>query len=389
MTDRDTLALGSVAPVCHFGAFCGDAGSLPAAPASSRSGRESAGLPRSAAGNRLHARAVGAGLLLLAWAGVAGAQLPLPIHVIPFAAGSGADGWRCDLTVANLGSREVLAGVRFFPEAQTNAFDGTFTRTLALGPGEVKTVNDVVGAWFSASRDRRGWLLIADATPVDCASGDRPYPALLAVTARLRRGGAATMFDPDWLHVNVTDAPSVFPGVGTIGGRGSSGRVELGVANISTAPLPVRIELAESGKSGGSAVREVPPLSFAMWSLAELGLAHLGGSSRLEVEVATPGDPCTLAHQPPPCADPCDHSVCPQRYRFPATPAFYAFVVESTSGSLAYRAPVIDFIGAQRAVTAHTQKHCPDVNAAARITDLFGKLALLREPAPTLRKVGP
>jgi len=29
------------------------------------------------------------------------------------------------------------------------------------------------------------------------------------------------------------------------------------------------------------------------------------------------------------------------------------------------------------------------VNAAARIMDLFAKLALLREPPPTLRKVGP
>ena len=50
---------------------------------------------------------------------------------------------------------------------------------------------------------------------------------------------------------------------------------------------------------------------------------------------------------------------------------------------------MIDFVGAQRAATAYAQKNCPDVNAAARIMDLFAKLALLRDPTPTLRKVGP
>jgi predicted ATP-grasp superfamily ATP-dependent carboligase len=64
-------------------------------------------------------------------------------------------------------------------------------------------------------------------------------------------------------------------------------------------------------------------------------------------------------------------------------------VIESTGASLVYRTPVIDFVGAQRIATAYAQKNCPDVNAAARIMDLFAKLALLRDPTPTLRKVQP
>jgi hypothetical protein len=309
--------------------------------------------------------------------------------VIPFAARPGAGGWVSDVTVANLSPRVATVGVRFFPEGQANTFDGGFAQTLNLEPGETRTVDDAVAVWFPEVRDRRGWLLVADATPIDCASPDRPYPALLAVTARLRRGSAATVVDPDWLRINVTDGPSVFPGVGTIGGRTRSGRVEIGVANVSTVALSVRIDVVPRDRPRRSAVRDVPPLSLGMWSAAELGLDAVGGSSRVEIVPAAHDDPCTSAQQPPPCADPCDRTACSQRYRFPAASAFFAFVVESGGGSLAWRAPVIDFIAAQRAATSYTQKHCPNVNAAARIMDLFAKLALLREPPPTLRKVGP
>jgi hypothetical protein len=308
--------------------------------------------------------------LLVSWARLASGQLPLPIHVIPLGATGGVDRWRTDVTVANVGQRAVVVGIRFFPEQHDNAFDGTFPHSFTLGPGETKT--------------------IADATPVDCTVPDRPYPALLAVTARVRRGGTSTLIDSDWLRANVTDGPSVIAGIGSVGGRVTSGRVELGLANISTASLPVRIDLFDGkGRSDGSTLRELPPLSFAMWSLSELGLPEVGGTGRIEVTLRTPTGPCLAAQQPPPCTDPCDRSVCPQRYRFPSTPAFFAFVIESTGASLVYRTPVIDFVGAQRIATAYAQKNCPDVNAAARIMDLFAKLALLRDPTPTLRKVQP
>ena len=114
---------------------------------------------------------------------------------------------------------------------------------------------------------------------------------------------------------------------------GAGGRAELGLANISTAPLPVRIEAFDGkGRSEGSAMREVPPLSFAMWSLSELGLPRAGGTGRIEVSPQTPTGPCVAARQPPACTDPCDRSVCPQRYRFPSTPAFFAFALESAGG---------------------------------------------------------
>jgi hypothetical protein len=314
------------------------------------------------------------------------AQLPLPLQVVPLVAGGA--GWQSDVAIANLSSRSVTVGLRMFPARQTNTFDGSFTRTLTLAQGETLTVPDAVSAWFPELAGRRGFLLVADATPVDCTSSDWPYPALLAVSSRLSHTGAAAAVEPDWLRVNVTAFPSVLVGLPPARSVGS-GRVDVtvGVANLSTGKLPVRVDLvAGDGRTLRSAAREVLALSEAEWSLAELGLAGLAGSGRIEVVGAPGADPCVLAALPPPCAEPCDRSACPQRYRLPAAPAFVAFALVRSSQGLVYQAPLVDYVGAQRAATMRMQSTCPQARPAARILDLFGKLVLLHEP-PGIRKV--
>ncbi len=337
-------------------------------------------------------------VLALAGEGMALGQISMPIHVVPVVGNVGGDKvapWRTDLEVVNLSAAPSVVGLRFFPEHTANSFDGTFTQTLALAPGETKKVTDVLSARFPELRLRRGWLLVADATPVDCKAAERPYPALLMVSSRTYRDGsrgAGGTVQPSWLAVNATQFPSVLM-ASTASTAAAAARRTICVANVSTAALRVRIQqLGPDGQPRGGADRTVPALSLGMWTLAELKLPPAPGGGRIEVALADDPalNPCTMAQAPRPCADPCDLKVCSQRYRLPAAPAFYAFsvVVDPASGVVEFTAPSIDYVGAIRYINEYRQKRCPDLAGAETIVDLGAKLLFLRDPA-ALRKVGP
>jgi hypothetical protein len=337
-------------------------------------------------------------VLALAGEGVAVGQISMPIHVVPVVGNVAVDKaapWRTDLEVVNLSAVPSVVGLRFFPEKTANAFDGTFAQTLALAPGETRKVTDVLSAHFAELRGRRGWLLVADATPIDCKAAERPYPALLMLSSRTYRDGskgAGGAVQPSWLAVNATPFPSVLMG-STAPTAAAASRRSIGVANVSTSALKVRIQqLDPRGQPRGSADRTVPALSLGMWTLSELKLPQAPGGGRIEVALAEDPaiNPCTMAQMPRPCADPCDPKVCSQRYRLPAAPAFYAFslVADHASGVAEFTAPSIDYVGAVRYINEYRQKRCPDLAGAESIVDLGAKLLFLRDPA-ALRKVGP
>lgn len=342
-----------------------------------------------------------ASLLLLWSTGTVHAQLPLPIHVVPLVAAGGdtPDALVSDLVITNVGARAAVVGVRFFPQGQSNQFDATFPRTLTLAAGETRVIRDVVGTLFGEQKAAVGWLLVADATPIDCAALDRPYPALLVVSSRLRprdatAPAAGTLIRPDWLSLNATQLPSIISDV-TPADPAASGRdtVTVGVANVSTEPINVRLKVVDAaGTAAGEAVRAIPPLSLGFWSYADLGLpAVREAGGRLEVALADDGqtwNPCRFATSPQPCADPCEQAICPQRYRLPGFPAFIAFALraEKSSRSLLYLPSIVDTVGAMRLATEYRQQHCPGVSNAAKLIDLFAKLSLLREPRATQRR---
>jgi len=334
----------------------------------------------------------------LAGKGVALGQIAMPIHVVPVVgnvAGDKAAPWRTDLEVVNLSAAASVVGLRFFPEGTANTFDSTFAQTLALAPGETKRVTDVLSAQVPPLRARRGWLLVADATPIDCRAAERPYPALLMVSSRTyragARGGGGTV-QPSWLSLNATPFPSVLMG-STASTAAAASRRSIGVANISTSAINVRIrQFGAGGRPSGSADRTVPALSLGMWSLSELKLPQAPEGGRIEVALAEDAgiNPCTMAQMQRPCADPCDAKVCPQRYGLPGAPAFFAFcaVADQGSGVLEYTAPSIDYVGAVRYINEYRQKRCPELAGAEAVVDLGAKLLFLRDPA-ALRKVGP
>lgn len=341
--------------------------------------------------------AIGAGLLAVA--SLVSAQIPVPIHVVPFVAG-GADAqggaWTTELTVANLGTATAVVGGRLFRAGSEGGFDGTFPATRAIAPGQSVILDDAVTGWLGQKGAARGWLLLGDAAPIDCSATDRPYPARLAVSTRLALRGAAgtsrgAAFQPSWLSVNIAPGlPSVFPGLRPDARR----TLRLAVANLSTQPAAIAIELtASSGERLARPTRRIAALSAGDWSLAELGLKPtVAAPVQLAVALADePGrwDPCTVAASPPACADPCDRTVCPQRYRLPGAPALYAVVLEADtqSGAVDVVAPVVDQVLGVRQGNEFQQRHCPGAGGASRLIDLFAKLVLLREPPPVLRKV--
>lgn len=327
-------------------------------------------------------------------AGAAQAQLPLPVHVVPLVARStqrSERGLSTELDVANLGVSAATVGLAFFPRGREGVFTGSFPVTGVVLPGETKPLGDAVARAFGGPDDREGWLLVADVTPVECSSQDRPYPALLAVSARLRGSAGSSEVPASWLNLNVAQLPSLI--VGVPAGAGER-LVELGAANVSRQTITLR--LVTRGAGGlllGQTDRVVPALSLGLWSLAELHLPPPPVGGHLEVVLADDANafnPCRVASSQPPCIEPCDRHACPQRYGFPGFPAFVAFALVSGGGAGPHYLPAVtDQVGAMRFGTEYRQRHCEDSGGLARVVDVFTRLALLRDPRTITGGRGP
>lgn len=316
------------------------------------------------------------------------AQAPLPVQVVPLAVKDtpGRGGLASELTVANLGADEASVGIAWFTEGTGTPWNGTFPVRFPLKPGETRSLPDVVARAGGPPGATRGWLLVADATAIDCTSQNGPYPALLAVESRVAGAAGSTEIPASWLNLNVGALPSVVVGVPA---RLAARRIEVGAANISSQAMTMRIvALGPNGARVGVADRDLPARSLGLWRLSDLGLTMPEGG-RLEVARADDsGDwnPCRVAASPPPCLDPCDPKGCPERYGLPGFPAFIAFaLVTGPDGEPRYLPAVTDQVGAMRHGTAYRQLHCPEAGGFGRLVDLLSRVALLRDP----RTIGP
>ena len=341
-------------------------------------------------------------ICLPAWA-----QVPMNLFVVPVvvkAKGSAGTDWKTDLFVSNLGAAEAQISAHFFKENQTNSFNGTFAKAgMAVAPGQTLLVTDLVGAWFpAAGTSTKGWLLLADTTPVpDCENP--PDAAKLAVSVRIYNAAnpAATYGQVaaiEMVYINPSTYPSVITGVRHQGKNAKPGmRTNAGVANLSTVPINVLVRVYRAnGTLAGEAQKQVQALSLQQWdveSTLKIPLLDSGGG-RLEGSLVpgAPLDYCALQETPPACADPCDPEACPNKFELPAVPAFIAYAsnVENTTGDGEHLTSVTDLISYYADIGAYLDEHCPEEeeSGSALASQYARRWGLSREEVvPTLKKV--
>jgi len=345
-------------------------------------------------------------IALVTMAAQALAQIAAPAYVIPVVAkapGLNDTAWASDLFVTNLGDTAVQLAAHYFKADQANTFDGTFAKTgITLAPGQTIVIRDVVGTWFpSAGGSTKGWMLVADVTPVDCNDEDDEMARLAVSSRTYNDAGAAGTFgqivEAMWTTVNPSPLPSIITGIRHNGATRVSGafRTNVGIVNLSTVPITVEITLRRlNGSSVGTVERTIPALSLGQWTLDSLGFAAfpVGSGGRIEAKLKNVSfDPCTDVEEPPVCTDPCDPSCTGGRYDMPAIEVFilYASNVDNISGDGENMISLVDFMQISNWVTQYQETNCPD--AAGYVSSLLRSLArqagseLAKEP--TFRKL--
>ncbi len=328
----------------------------------------------------MRAALTGLGLLV---ATSAIAQLPAPLQVVPLAGvpPGGTGTYRTEVVVANLAQRPATVGVRVMPGGGGSLAAG-FPITRTLGPGEAASIGEPVDRALAGGR---GWLLVADATPVDCDAAYRPFPAPLAVSARLMRGdlpaSPGLVVPASWLAVNLSDLPSRLLPVR----HGSGVRAFVVVTSVASVPLTVEVAALElGGRRIGWSRRTLPPLGLAVWELGELGLV-VPAERPFAIEVSRTGEPawdaCRVLAAPPPCLEACQPKRCPGGLRLPAFPAFVALLaeVDAATGEAQLLQPVIDHAAAIAAANRFSERHCPDSGGSGRLVDLMDRLLMRRD----------
>lgn len=284
------------------------------------------------------------------------AQIPQPIQIIPIAGktkGSQGTDWITDLSIANLGLTAGTVGIRYFPAGSGNTFDGTFPKIIALQPGRSTFVKDVVGTWFPQfGTSTSGFLLLADVTtPARCELEEPPTMGIVVTSRTYNNADPKKTYGqtvPDALfRMNFTRLPSVIIGIRHEPGVTPGARTNTGVVNLSTLTITVRgTVFNDAGQSVGTAVKSVPPVSLAQWSITDFGVPTLA-SGRIEftLESGVIVDPCAQANEPPACMSRCDAG-CSGVYGFSKSAVFipWASKVDNGSGDAEFLLPAVDWM---------------------------------------------
>lgn len=318
------------------------------------------------------------------------AQIPMPVQVIPIAGktkgGQGTD-WVTDLSIANIGTRSGTIGIHYFPANTGNTFNGTFSKTMALAGGRSLYVKDVVASWFPQfGTATSGFLVIADiTTPANCQLEDPPQLSLISTSRTYNNADPRKTYGqtvPEALfRLNFTSQPSVIPGVVHQPGTVPGFRSNVGVVNLSTQPISVRVTAFRTdGTNAGSGVKAVEPLTVRQWSLSDFGIQTLAaGRVEFKLESGIVVDPCSQAEEPPACMDRCETG-CGDKYGFSRSAAFIAWAskVDNGSGDAEFMLPAIDWF--QYNSTCESSGTSPIVKMLQRFG--FGP-----PPSLTIRKV--
>ena len=289
---------------------------------------------------------------------VALAQIPMPVHVIPISGktrgGSGTD-WVTDLMIGNTGANSGVVGISYFPAGSANTFSGVLARQLPIAARSGLFYKDVIGSLFPEyGNSTSGFLLIADSSPPNC---DLEEPPLLWLTVSSRTYNNA---DPSktygqtvpsaLLFTNLlAGSPSIITGVRHMPGQVPGFRSNVGVANLSTITISVTVQgYHTDGTLMGSGTKTVEPLSVRQWSLTDFGIAPFdaGGVTVAMSEESVKIDLCDLGEETIlACLYRCEEG-CNEKYSFPATGAFIAYVskVDNGSGDAEFLLPVVDWI---------------------------------------------
>jgi hypothetical protein len=240
---------------------------------------------------------------------------------------------------------------------------------VTVQPGDTLRVADVIGTWFpSAGSDTKGWMLVADTTPVNCNDDNRAMAEAIAATRVYNSvGGGATygmVVESSLLSVNASPFPSVFTGVRHQGENAKPGfRTSLGVANLGAVWTGVEITLYDhNGVMVGQTTKSIKPLSMMQWSLDQLGLPTLGANGgRLEVRIPNPNlDPCAESSSAFGCFDVCDPA-CSGGYAFGDVQAIVPYVsnTDNITGDGETILPVVNQLEFYTWANEYIEDNCP------------------------------
>jgi len=337
---------------------------------------------------------------------VAPAQLVNSFQFIPvIAKAGGVNGtfWQSDLSISNLSGYTVTVGAKYFPSDVANTFNGTFPKSVSIASGQTLLVQDVLGSWFPSAGQGKGFLILADLTPVNCNVSSPPtaWSGLLAVNSRTYntgdpKGTFSTAADPNLIGMNWTTFPSVITGIRHTGTTAPGFRTNLSVANFSTARIRVliRIYTASGALAAAESLQTIEALSFRQWALPDFGVTNLGaGAGRIEVRLdpALVADPCTSVTETF-CTNPCDPKKCPTKYAMRNEPTFFVYgsTTDNGTGDGVLLSPVIDWQGYSKFTSDYRNAHCPG-NIIARdsaIGELLRAKGLIGpDPPPTFQKL--
>lgn len=326
------------------------------------------------------------------------------VPVIARAPGANNTFWQSDLSISNLGASAVTLGAKYFPSDVGNTFNGTFPKSVSIGPGQTLLVQDVLGTWFPSAGSGKGFLVLADISPVNCNVSSPPtaYPGLLAVNSRTYntgdpKGTFSTAADPNLTGMNWTTFPSIIPGVRHTGTAAPGFRTNLSIANFSTGQIRVFIRIYNSNGSLAAAesLQIIEALSFRQWAVSDFGVTNLGaGAGRIEVRLDPNlvANPCVTVTDTF-CSNPCDAQKCPTKYALRSQPTFFVYgsMVDNGTGDGVMLSPVIDWQGYNKWAGDYTSAHCPSIRGYQnnQLADWFHARGLIEpDPPPTFRKVG-
>ncbi len=223
------------------------------------------------------------------------AQIALPIQLFPVTAklaGAAGTDWMSSLSVSNLGDLPVDATALFFRENQNNIPLFGPSHEFTLEPGTTLTVQDVLGTWFPAQGDTKGFLVVFGET-----GAEEEDPFMLAATQRVFNNANPAATYGQAIPSSVLGL-LVAPGTANLAGARSDDfvRTNVGVVNLSLTPLDVIVSTyGPDGDLLATASRRVRSFSLGQWSLTQLGVDALTAPGRVVVEVDPDSiiwDPC-------------------------------------------------------------------------------------------------
>jgi hypothetical protein len=298
-------------------------------------------------------------LVVLLAASVASAQIPMPFHIIPISGktrGDAGTDWVTDLTVGNYSDVSGTVGISYFPAGRTNTFNGTLAKQIPVPAHTGLFYKDVVGTLFPEQGNATsGFLLIADSSPPHCNYAEPPLLWLTVASRTYNNADPSKTYGQTvpsaLLFANPTTLPSIITGVRHQPGVVPGFRSNIGIVNISTITIGVTVTgYRIDGTAVGSARKTVEPLTVRQWSLSDFGIASIdsGGVIVVMDRANVKADLCDVQYgvdQIPACLYRCQEG-CGEKYAFPDTGAFIAYVskVDNGSGDAEFLLPVVDWI---------------------------------------------